>query len=164
MYVIKRDGSKQEYDLQKIINAVYAAVADVGKKPTIATQEVINKIHERVKNLGHMPEVEEIQDICEDCLMKCDSEVAKQFIRYRHEHKQKRSEADLLNRVRAIIGGTSEVAKQENSNKNPTLLATQRDYMAGELSKEIVRNYILPKRIMEAHDKGAIHIHELIVA
>lgn len=163
MIVIKRNGQQEVFNQEKIYNAVDAAVSDVyddqvnrSHIASTVTVNLVNKYQEGVQQL----DVEQIQDDVETELMKMGEYiVAREYIKYRYERALARNESGLLNRVRSIVEGQNESAKQENANKSPVIGSTQRDYMAGEVSKEIAKE-ILPADVWKAHKEGVIHFHD----
>lgn len=165
MKVIKRSGSEVIFDIAKIITAVTKANnADESSKEL--TQEQILKLASDVENecqaLGRAPSVEEIQDMVEHQIMACGAfEVAKRYIRYRYTRDLVRRSNTTDNQILSLIECNNEEAKQENANKNPTVNSVQRDYMAGEVSKDITRRLLLPEEIVKAHEQGIIHFHDM---
>lgn len=164
MRVIKRNGSEVEFDRSKIFNAVKSANKDIESRHRLNDVQ-INTITDRVviqcEQLGHTPNVEEIQNLVENCLMDMSlHEVARAYITYRYEHESMRQKNPILDKVRSLIESENEEDKQENSNKNPDILSVQRDYMAGEVSKHMTWNELLPPDIVRAHNEGIIHFHD----
>lgn len=122
---------------------------------------ITNRLDSRYRKRKRTISVEEIQDDIETELMKEQAfEVAKAYVRYRYKHEMKRNGSGIERKILTIVDGVNEEVIQENSNKNPTILSTQRDYIAGEISKDITRNTLLPKDIQHAHDEGIIHFHD----
>lgn len=165
MKIIKRDGSEVDYDEKKIINAITKANNDVKSYDKISTSDII-KITENITNIiiswNRTPSVEEIQDLVEEELIKLNKyKLAKSYIIYRYEHQISREGNSTDAAILSLVGGTNELIMQENSNKNPTIAPTQRDYIAGEVSKDISKRLLLPKRIIEAHENGEIHFHDM---
>ena len=163
--IIKRNGNKVPYSPTKIKNAISLANSDIDN---IATQAEINVIYETAKNKVEKLlqereiSVDEINDIVEETMMRYDCyELAKQFIEYRYRHKLIRESNTTDESIFELINGTSEYWNRENSNKNAKLLTTQRDYIAGITSTDIARRFIFPKKSVEAHDQGIIHIHDM---
>lgn len=164
MNVIKRSGEPQKFDRNKIVEAIKAAFMEVdGEVTSSANQQAyrISKDVERiVAEVGELS-VEEIQDVVEEKLMASKrKDVARAYVRYRYKHeleRQQHNDTEILK----LIGGENDYWNKENSNKNPTWVTTQRDYLAGIVSKDIAANYIFPKEIMEANKKAIIHIHDL---
>ena len=163
MKVIKRNGSEVEFNQEKIVKAISAANVEVAYSDKITdqdineiTSEVTHKIFSYPRSIG----VEEIQDIVETELMIFGAyEVAKHYVRYRYDHKLKRDN-NTDDAILSLVEYDNEDVKQENSNKDPEIIPTQRDYIAGEVSKDITRRRLMPKDIMEAHDAGIIHFHD----
>ena len=164
MNVIKRSGEEVTFDAFKIENAVRKANA--ATEPAKRTgEEEITSITQRVVDkcmaLGRAVSVEEIQDMVENELMAAQIfQVAHNYITYRYERALVRKANSTDKQILTLIGRVNEEAKQENSNKNPTVNSTQRDYMAGEVSKDITKRFLLPQEIWDAHVKGIIHFHD----
>ena len=164
MKVIKRNGLEVEFNPDKIILAIQKANNEVDEKNRLTytairavTSLVVNDC-DRYRRAVH---VEEIQEIVETKLMVAGAyEVAKQYIRYRYNRNLKRSRNTTDDAILSLIERNNEEIKQENSNKNPTVVSVQRDYMAGEVSKDLTRRIFLPADIVEAHDNGLIHFHD----
>ena len=162
MIVIKRDGREDQYTKSKIHTAISKAIAEVNGAGDFSLATVItNRLDSRYRKRNRAISVEEIQDDIETELMREQAfEVAKAYIRYRYNHEMKRNGNEICRKVLTIVDGINEEVIQENSNKNPIILSTQRDYIAGEVSKDITRNTLLPKDIQRAHDEGIIHFHD----
>lgn len=162
MIVIKRDGREDQYTKSKIHTAISKAIAEVNGAGDFSLATVItNRLDSRYRKRKRAISVEEIQDDIETELMREQAfEVAKAYIRYRYNHEMKRNGNEICRKVLTIVDGINEEVIQENSNKNPIILSTQRDYIAGEVSKDITRNTLLPKDIQHAHDEGIIHFHD----
>lgn len=164
MKVIKRNGVEVDFTPEKIRNAISSANKEVYLKDRLYDYEIDNivkGITETTKIMGRAVSVEEIQDAVESRLMRSRSpEVARKYIRYRYDREKIRNKNTIDDTVLSLIECHNEEVKQENSNKNPTILCTQRDYMAGEISKDLTRRVFLPKDIVEAHDAGIIHFHD----
>ncbi len=164
MKIIKRDGSEAKFDIQKIIVAVSKANESVA--PAIRMTELqIRRIAEAVtiacEELGRSPSVEEVQDLVEKQIMAHGAfEVAKAYITYRYNRALIRHANTTDDKILTLIECNNEEAKQENSNKNPVINSTQRDYMAGEVSRDITNRILLPQDIVEAHEEGIIHFHD----
>ena len=164
MKIIKRDGSEAKFDIQKIIVAVSKANESVA--PEIRMTELqIRRIAETVtiacEELGRSPSVEEVQDLVEKQIMAHGAfEVAKAYITYRYNRALIRHANTTDDKILTLIECNNEEAKQENSNKNPVINSTQRDYMAGEVSRDITNRILLPQDIVEAHEEGIIHFHD----
>lgn len=166
MVVIKRDGREVDFDKSKITNAVFKAFAEVEKINAVGNKDEISKkistrLYNRYKQRNRTISVEEIQDDVETELMK-EGEylVAKAYIKYRYEHELLRNASSLNNKILSIADGANEAVIQENSNKNPIILSTQRDYIAGEVSRDITDHILLPEKITKAHEEGIIHFHD----
>lgn len=161
MKIIKRDGTEVDFDKNKIVNAINKANDEVVNDKRL-TQEEINNIADSVSSFCYSDiSVESIQDVVEDELIKSQhADVAKKYITYRYKHALLREGSSLDNKMLTIIDGENEEIKQENSNKNPIIISTQRDYMAGEVSRELVSKYFIDSDLIEAHNEGLIHIHD----
>lgn len=166
MIVIKRDGREVDFDKSKIFNAVYKAVVEVDKiipqkdKETLAS-DIANKLQKKYNKLNRAITVEDIQDDVETELMKSGAyEIAKAYITYRYEHNMIRKANSTDGKILSLVDNVNESVIQENSNKNPAILSTQRDYIAGEVSRDITNRLLLPKDIQDAHDEGIIHFHD----
>ena len=168
--VIKRDGTEVPFNADKIRLAITKAYKDLPEEKRhlntpLSLEQIIqlwtDTVVEKCAAIPHAIHVEEIQDIVEDTLMNYGAcNIARSYIRYRYEHELRRKGNTIDSTILGIVNYCNEEVKQENSNKNPSILPTQRDYMAGEVSKDITRRMMLPKDIMEAHDKGIIHFHD----
>ena len=164
MKIIKRNGSEVTFDISKIENAIRAANAEVPAKERLTEREVkfasLN-VTDECMEAGHTVTVEEVQDLVEDQLMGLHHfEVARKYIIYRYVQNQKRHKNTTDDKILALIECNNEEVKQENSNKNPTVVSVQRDYMAGEVSKDLTMRELLPAEIVEAHNEGIIHFHD----
>ncbi|MBQ9985334.1 MAG: anaerobic ribonucleoside-triphosphate reductase [Oscillospiraceae bacterium] len=164
MKIIKRDGSEAVFDITKIIVAVTKANETVEEKDRM-TPVQIQRIAESVvlacEKLGRSPVVEEVQDLVEKQIMAHGAfEVAKAYITYRYTRTLVRQSNTTDDRILSLIECNNEEAKQENSNKNPVINSTQRDYMAGEVSRDITNRILLPQEIVDAHNDGIIHFHD----
>ncbi|ERI04446.1 anaerobic ribonucleoside-triphosphate reductase [Atopobium sp. oral taxon 810] len=164
MKIIKRNGSEVAFDLSKITNAILAANKEVPADERLTDREVqfasLN-VEEECKQLAHTVSVEEIQDLVEDQLMKLDRfSVARKYIIYRYVQNLKRQKNTTDDRILSLIDSNNEEAKQENSNKNPTVVSVQRDYMAGEVSRDLTDRKLLPEDVVKAHQEGIIHFHD----
>lgn len=158
--VIKRNGTEVNFDRSRISRAIAGANAECGLKLSYSyIDSIIDEIINNLERLNRSVSVEEIQDLVEDKLMDADHEVAQHYIRYRYEHKLMR-ESTLDKRIMSLVEYENEEVKQENSNKNPEIIPTQRDYIAGEVSKDITMRNLLPKEIVDAHNAGIIHFHD----
>ena len=164
MKIIKRNGSEVAFDLDKIVNAIKAANAEVPTDEQLTEREVTFaslNVEDKCKAAGHTVTVEEIQDMVEDQLMALDRfEVARKYIIYRYLQNQKRHKNTTDDKILSLIECNNEEVKQENSNKNPTVVSVQRDYMAGEVSKDLTMRTLLPADVVDAHEKGIIHFHD----
>lgn len=165
IYIMKRSGERVPFDKTKIIVAISKANAEVGIKSQQVSDDTIkmiaNHIEQAAIDTNRDYSVEEIQDMVEDELMDTDKHmVARRYITYRYRHNQKRDNNGLDKRILAILQNKSDDAKEENSNKNTTIISVQRDYMAGEWSRYYTEEYLLPKEITEAHKLGIIHFHD----
>ena len=164
MKVIKRNGSEVEFDRAKIKTAITKANASVEEQHRMSEKTIdaiANQIMANCSALKRECSVEEIQDMCESYLMSAGSYwVARAYVRYRYDREKMRQKNTIDDSVLALIDGVNEELKQENANKNPTVNSTQRDYMAGEVSKDLTRRVLLPKDIVDAHNQGIIHFHD----
>ena len=164
MKIIKRNGSEVLFDESKILTAISKANEAVPHQVRM-TEKQIERIAERVvlscESLGHSPSVEEVQDLVEHQVMAHGAfEVAKAYITYRYTRTLVRQSNTTDDKILSLIECNNEEAKQENSNKNPVVNSTQRDYMAGEVSRDITNRILLPKEIVDAHNEGIIHFHD----
>ncbi|MDD6730510.1 MAG: anaerobic ribonucleoside-triphosphate reductase, partial [Eggerthellaceae bacterium] len=164
MKVIKRNGSEVVFDVTKIVNAIAAANEEVVPENRLSQANILsaaNKVTSRCEGLGHAPAVEEIQDMVEDEIMALGCyEVARKYIIYRYVQNQLRASNTTDDKILSLIECNNEEVKQENSNKNPTVVSVQRDYMAGEVSKDLAERMLLPEDVVEAHEEGIIHFHD----
>ena len=164
MKIIKRSGSEVTFDLQKIISAIQGANSEVGEEERLSDRQVryaAENVADRCEAAGHTVSVEEIQDMVEDELMALDRfEVARRYIIYRYVQGLKRQKNTTDDKILSLIECNNEEVKQENSNKNPTVNSVQRDYMAGEVSKDLTQRVLLPAEVVEAHNEGIIHFHD----
>lgn len=164
MKIIKRNGSEVTFEVEKIVNAIAKANAEVPEDQRLTEREIqfasLN-VTDECEKAGHTVTVEEIQDLVEDQLMALDRfEVARKYIIYRYLQNQKRHKNTTDDKILSLIECNNEEVKQENSNKNPTVVSVQRDYMAGEVSKDLVQRELLPEDIVAAHNEGLIHFHD----
>ncbi len=164
MLIIKRNGSEETFDINKILNAVTKANVTVDESARLSDEQ-IRAIAESVtgccRGMPRTPTVEEIQDLVEDQIMyKGAFEVAKHYITYRYTRSLVRKSNTTDERILSLIECSNEEAKQENSNKNPVVNSTQRDYIAGEVSRDLTDRVLLPPDIVEAHREGIIHFHD----
>ena len=164
MKIIKRNGSEAVFDITKIIAAITKANKVVPDAQRLTKQQII-EISDHVQEVcyarGHAMNVEEIQDIVEDAIMATGAyEVARRYITYRYVQSLKRTHNTTDDKILSLIECNNEEVKQENSNKNPTVNSVQRDYMAGEVSKDLTMRMLLPPEIVKAHEEGIIHFHD----
>ncbi len=164
MKIIKRSGSEVTFDLQKIIHAIKAANTEVKAADRLTERQVVyaaQNVEDKCSAAGHTVSVEEIQDMVEDELMALDRyEVARRYIIYRYVQGLKRTKNTTDDKILSLIECNNEEVKQENSNKNPTVNSVQRDYMAGEVSKDLTQRVLLPAEVVKAHNEGIIHFHD----
>ena len=164
MKIIKRNGAEVVFDIDKIIMAVTKAneAADESVRMTpLQIQRISQSVQISCEEMGRSPSVEEIQDLVEKAIMAHGAfEVAKEYITYRYIRSLARQSNTTDDRILSLIECNNEEVKQENANKNPTINAVQRDYMAGEVSKDITRRILLPPEIVAAHEAGIIHFHD----
>ncbi len=164
MKIIKRNGSEAEFDITKIISAITKAnetVEDGVKLTHLQIQRIAERVVLACEKLGRAPSVEEVQDFVERQIMSHGAyEVAKSYITYRYTRTLVRQSNTTDDKILSLIECNNEEAKQENSNKNPVINSTQRDYMAGEVSRDITNRILLPQEIVEAHNEGIIHFHD----
>ena len=163
MKIIKRNGSEVDFDISKIITAISKANASVQTKELTEAQiaNIADYVEFRLSKAGRAYSVEEIQDIVENQIMAQGAfEVAKSYVKYRYTRSLVRNSNTTDNQILTLIECNNEEVKQENSNKNPTINSVQRDYMAGEVSKDLTRRILLPLDIVEAHEQGLIHFHD----
>ena len=165
MNIIKRNGQEMAFDQNKIRNAISKANNSIDAGIVRLTEKEINDVTNEVtvkcKKISRAVGVEEIQDFVEMAIMaKGAFEVAKNYITYRYRRQLARQFNSTDKKIFAIIDGENEEVKQENSNKNPTINSVQRDYMAGEVSKDLTKRFLLPEHIWKAHEEGLIHFHD----
>ncbi len=162
--VIKRNGEEVSFDVSKIENAIKAANKEVDPIHQLNSYQVVavaDDIASQVKESSHAVNVEDIQDMVETGIMKMRGyEVAQKYVRYRYKRELARKSNTTDNGILSLIEQMNEEVKQENSNKNPVINSTQRDYMAGEVSKDLAKRILLPQEIVEAHEAGIIHFHD----
>ena len=162
--VIKRNGVEVIFDKAKIINAVEKANEEVSKLHRLSHYQITalaDTIANRALESSHAVNVEDIQDMVETGIMEMRGyEVAQKYVRYRYKRELTRKSNTTDDSILALLDQINENAKQENSNKNPTINSTQRDYMAGEVSKDLTMRVLLPEEIVRAHDEGIIHFHD----
>lgn len=164
MKIIKRSGQETSFDEEKIVNAVKKANKEVNEVSRISDEQIRTLAHgvaEECVRMGRAVNVEEIQDMVEDRLMEIKAFVlARKYITYRYARALVRKSNTTDAQILTLIECNNEEVKQENSNKNPTVNSVQRDYMAGEVSKDLTRRILLPDDIVAAHDEGIIHFHD----
>ena len=164
MKIIKRSGTEVTFDIDKIVNAIRAANLEVEEGSRLTDRQVIyaaQNVAEACEKAGHTVSVEEIKDLVEDEIMRLDCyEVARHYIIYRYVQSLKRQKNTTDDKILSLIECNNEEVKQENSNKNPTVNSVQRDYMAGEISKDLTQRVLLPQEIVDAHNEGLIHFHD----
>ncbi|MDY3799476.1 MAG: anaerobic ribonucleoside-triphosphate reductase [Eggerthellaceae bacterium] len=164
MKVIKRNGSEVVFDVTKIVHAISKANREVSPENALTPEQILtaaNNVTVECEACGHAPAVEEIQDMVEDQIMALGAfEVARKYIIYRYVQNLKRQSNTTDDKILSLIECNNEEVKQENSNKNPTVVSVQRDYMAGEVSKDLATRMLLPRDVVEAHEHGIIHCHD----
>lgn len=164
MNIIKRNGAEVQFDASKITNAILAANKEVVETERLSDEEIdniTNNITYQCQKMKRALNVEEIQNLVEDELMKLNAfTVARKYITYRFQRALARQSNTTDEQILSLIECANEEVKQENSNKNPTVNSVQRDYMAGEVSKDLTRRVLLPEDIVKAHDEGIIHFHD----
>ena len=162
--VIKRNGKEVSFDISKITHAIEKANEEVDNLHQInifQISAIADKIAKEVEESTHAVNVEDIQDLVETGIMEMRGyEVAQKYVRYRYKREMKRKSNTTDNGILALLDHINEEVKQENSNKNPVINSTQRDYMAGEVSKDLSRRVLLPEEIVQAHEQGIIHFHD----
>ena len=163
--VIKRDGREVEFDKSKIIKAISCANQEIIKSKQIGPRKIsqlANIVEEKCSEYKRAIKVEDINDLIEDELIfRNYNNLVRAFIQYRYNKELVRKSNTTDESILSLINLSNEELKQENSNKNPTISSTQRDYMAGEVSKDLTRRLILPKDVVKAHDEGTIHFHDM---
>ena len=164
MKVIKRNGEEVLFDLTKIVNAIKAANNEVDPIYSLnqhQIQAIADSIYKKIEGMTYIAHVEEIQDMVETGIMEMRGyEVAQKYVRYRYKRELSRKTNTTDNGILSLIEQLNEDIKQENSNKNPVINSTQRDYMAGEVSKDLTMRVLLPEEITQAHEEGIIHFHD----
>ena len=164
MKIIKRSGTEVAFDIEKIANAIRGANREVDEADRLSEREIAfasQNVAEACEKAGHTVSVEEIQDMVEDEIMALDHyEVARHYIIYRYVQSLKRTKNTTDDKILSLIECNNEEVKQENSNKNPTVNSVQRDYMAGEVSKDLTQRVLLPSDVVDAHNEGLIHFHD----
>ena len=164
MKILKRNGSEETFDVTKIVNAIAKANAVVDEDhrlPAFMVRRIADKVEDACATCGHTVSVEEVQDMVEDQIMAAEAfEVARHYITYRYVQNIKRTRNTTDDKILSLIECNNEEVMQENSNKNPTVNSVQRDYMAGEVSKDLTRRILLPEDVVKAHEEGIIHFHD----
>ena len=164
MKIIKRNGAEEVFDVSKIVIALQkanAAVEEQYRMTPLQIERIAQNVTISCEALGRSPAVEEIQDLVEKSIMAHGAfEVAKEYITYRYTRNLARQSNTTDDRILSLIESNNEEVKQENANKNPTVNSVQRDYMAGEVSKDITNRILLPREIVQAHEQGIIHFHD----
>ena len=162
--VIKRNGQEVPFEIEKIANAIRKANAEVDRLHQLNEYQIVAVSDKIAREIGAMPHaagVEEIQDMVEKGIMEMRGyEVAQKYVRYRYKREIARKSNTTDNGILALINQVNEEVNQENSNKNPAINSTQRDYMAGEVSKDLTRRVLLPEDVVKAHEEGIIHFHD----
>ena len=162
--VIKRNGEEVAFDLEKIINAIKGANKDVDKLHRMNEYQIMavaDNVAKKIEESTHAVNVEDIQDLVETGIMELRGyEVAQKYVRYRYKRELMRKTNTTDNGILALLEHMNEEVNQENSNKNPVINSTQRDYMAGEVSKDLSRRVLLPEEVVRAHEAGIIHFHD----
>ena len=163
--VIKRNGEEVDFRLEKIVNAIKKAneeVENIHRMNDFQIIAIVEKIAQQAEEFTHAVNVEDIQDMVETGIMEMRGyEVAQKYVRYRYKRELTRKSNTTDNGILALIDHMNEEVKQENSNKNPVINSTQRDYMAGEVSKDLTKRVLLPEEIVRAHEEGIIHFHDM---
>ena len=164
MKIIKRNGTEDIFDASKITNAIIGANKEVVETERLSEEEIdniTNDIEYKCRKMKRALSVEEIQNLVEDELMKLNAfSVARKYITYRFQRALARQSNTTDDQILSLIECANEEVKQENSNKNPTVNSVQRDYMAGEVSKDLTRRILLPEKISKAHEEGVLHFHD----
>ena len=164
MKIIKRSGEEVEFDASKIEAAIIKAnesVAETERMKPLTIYLITNSVAEECKLLGRSPSVEEIQDMVENHIMEQNAfNVARSYITYRYKRAVLRRANTTDQQILSLLDCNNEEVKQENSNKNPVVNSVQRDYMAGEVSKDITKRFLLPEDVVKAHEEGIIHFHD----
>ncbi len=162
--VIKRNGQEVKFDIQKIVNAIQKAnheVAPVYQMNEYQIRGAAEKVARQIGSSKHAVNVEDIQDMVETAIMEMRGyEVAQKYVRYRYKRELARKSNTTDDEILSLIDQANEELKQENSNKNPVINSTQRDYMAGEVSRDLTKRLLLPEDIVKAHEEGVIHFHD----
>ena len=162
--VIKRNGEEVAFDISKIVNAVKKANKEVDKVHQMSEYQiaaVAENVAGEIREMSHAVHVEDIQDMVETAIMEMRGyEVAQKYVRYRYKRELMRKSNTTDNGILSLLDNLNEEVNQENSNKNPVINSTQRDYMAGEVSKDLSRRMLLPEDVVRAHEEGIIHFHD----
>ena len=165
MNIIKRNGNEVAFEANKIGEAISKAnksIKDIDRISDETIKNIQKKIENNCLNSHHTVSVEEVQDMVEKELYNVHAyTLMKAYMLYRYDRSIARKKNTIDDSILTLLNDSNEEIKQENSNKNPTIISVQRDYMAGEVSKDIVRRYIFPKDLMESHDNGELHIHDM---
>ena len=165
MKIIKRSGAEEQFDRAKIFAAITKsneAASGPRELTPAGIEDIAAGIEAQCAALGRAPSVEEIQELVETRIMEAGAyETAKRYIRYRFKRTLDRMENTTDSRILSLIESNNEEVKQENANKNPVVNSVQRDYMAGEVSKDITQRILLPEEIVKAHEEGIIHFHDM---
>lgn len=164
MYIIKRNGSQVEFDNSKIFNAIKKANSEVIDKEKLTDEEIheiVDTITKKCESLTYSLSVEEVQDSVEDSIYEKKKFVlGRAYSQYRFQRALQRQKNTFDSEILSLVNYENETVKQENSNKKPEIVSVQRDYMAGYVSKDISRKYLIPEDVMKAHDEGIIHFHD----
>lgn len=161
LYVVKRDGKKVPFDRQKIYNAIEGAARECGSTTSDELKRLTDQVVNKCQTTSDLS-VEAIQDMAEDTLMSNNyHDIARHYIKYRQNKEIVRASKKTDDEILSLVECRNEEANEENSNKNPTLVSTQRDYIAGIVSKDIARRRLLPEDVVKAHDAGLIHVHDM---
>ncbi|MBO7288569.1 MAG: anaerobic ribonucleoside-triphosphate reductase, partial [Clostridia bacterium] len=164
MKIVKRSGVEEVFDREKIMRAIEKANEATEKKKELSKRQIeyiVNVIEDHCAEVNRSLSVEEIQELVEThIILQGAPETAKRYIRYRFTRNLARIANTTDNQILSLIECNNEEVKQENSNKNPTVNSVQRDYMAGEVSKDLAKRILLPPDVVEAHEKGIIHFHD----
>ena len=164
MKIIKRSGSESQFDMEKIISAVIRANDSVAETERMSKEQIAviaANMRTICEGMNRALSVEEIQDLVENQIMNQRAfSVARNYITYRYKRALVRKSNSTDEQILSLLEFDNEEVKQENSNKNPAVNSVQRDYMAGEVSKDITKRFLLPSDIVEAHEKGLIHFHD----
>ncbi len=164
MKIIKRSGVEVNFDLRKIIAAIKKANGSVREEDRLSEaeiDEIASVVADHCEEMRRAPSVEEIQDMVENQLMKYRAyTISRNYITYRYKRALVRKSNSTDEQILSLLECNNEEVKQENSNKNPTVNSVQRDYMAGEVSKDITKRFLLSPDIVEAHEQGVIHFHD----